>query len=185
LDLGRGLHRLAAKFQTRIDSSWRLPEQCICGPLDFSFPAALGADEVLVKSTSFAYREEPFGSFLERIVQAGHTREPDGRYLTRAMPPLALDYTRSPLEHPGNERYALADLDPDSLANLPDGVGQMTLKPVPVQCSLVVSCTAVDQIVQRSEWARDSRERKAERSAYRGKRPKRKVGFEFHFPSPF
>jgi hypothetical protein len=86
------------------------------------FPAALGADDVLVTSTSFAYREEAFGSFIERVVQAGHRREPDGRYLTRTMPPLVLSYTRSPLEHPGRERFTPADIDTESLANLPGGV---------------------------------------------------------------
>ena len=44
------------------------------------FPAELGADDVMVKSTSFDYRQEGFGSFLERVVQAGHTRQP-GRTL--------------------------------------------------------------------------------------------------------
>jgi RHS repeat-associated protein len=86
------------------------------------FPTALGAEDVLVTSTAFTYREEGFGSFLERVVQTGHKREPDGRYLTRAMPPLDLSYTRSPLEHPGRERFTPVDIDPDSLANLPGGV---------------------------------------------------------------
>ena len=86
------------------------------------FPAALGADDVLVKSTSFGYREEAFGSFIECVVQAGHTRQSDGQYLTRTMPPLRLGYTRSPLEHPGAERFTLVDIDPESLANLPGGV---------------------------------------------------------------
>ncbi len=86
------------------------------------FPAELGSNDVLVRSISFGYREEAFGSFVERIVQAGHTREPDGRYLTRTMPPLELSYTRSPLEHPGRQRFTLMDIDPQSLANLPGGV---------------------------------------------------------------
>jgi RHS repeat-associated protein len=86
------------------------------------FPAELGAYDVLVKSTSFDYRQEGFGSFLERVVQAGHRRQPDGQYLTRTMPPLQLGYTRSPLEHPGTERFTSMDVDPHSLANLPGGV---------------------------------------------------------------
>jgi RHS repeat-associated protein len=86
------------------------------------FPAELSATDVLVKSTSFDYRQEGFGSFLESVVQAGHTRQPDGRYLTRMMPPLQLSYTRSPLERPETERFATVDIDPHSLANLPGGV---------------------------------------------------------------
>jgi hypothetical protein len=86
------------------------------------FPHELGADDVLVKSTSFTYRQEPFGSFIERIVQAGHKRQGDGRYLTRAMPSLDLDYIRSPLQTSGDEGFTPRDVDPESLANLPNGV---------------------------------------------------------------
>jgi RHS repeat-associated protein len=105
-----------ASFEVR---TYRLCRRAL---LFHHFPAALGADEVLVKSTSFDYREEMFGSFIEHVVQAGYTREPDGRYLKRAMPPLELGYTRSPLEDPGREQFTPIDVDPESLANLPGGV---------------------------------------------------------------
>jgi RHS repeat-associated protein len=92
------------------------------------FPGELRADDVLVKSTSFFYRQEPFGSFLERVVQAGHKLEPDGRYLTRPMPPFEFSYTPSPLEEPGREPLAAVDIDPESLANLPGGVDGATYR---------------------------------------------------------
>jgi hypothetical protein len=92
------------------------------------FPGHQGADECLVKSTTFRYRERPFGSFIERVVQAGHTRRPDGLYLTRALPPLDLTYTRSPLEDSGFENFVPRDVDEDSLANLPGGVDGQTYR---------------------------------------------------------
>ncbi len=92
------------------------------------FPERLGADEYLVKSTTFRYRERPFGSFIERVVQAGHTRQPDGLYLTRALPPLDLSYTRSPLEDSGFGHFVPCDVDEDSLANLPGGVDGQTYR---------------------------------------------------------
>ena len=88
----------------------------------------LGAEPCLVKSTTFRYREKPFGSFIERVVQAGHTRQHDGRYLTRALPPLDLTYTRSPLEDPGFKSFVPRDVDEGSLGNLPGGVDGQTYR---------------------------------------------------------
>ena len=42
-----------------------------------------------MKPTEFSYSEKQFGSFIERIVQAGYTRQADGRYLMRATPSMA------------------------------------------------------------------------------------------------
>jgi hypothetical protein len=92
------------------------------------FPEHLGAAECLVKSTTFGYREQPFGSFIEQVIQAGHTRQPDGRYLTRALPPLDLTYTRSPLEDTGFEKFVPCDVNEGSLANLPGGVDGQTYR---------------------------------------------------------
>ena len=44
------------------------------------------------------------------------------------MPPLALGYTRSPLERPGCERFTPIDVAPESLANLPGGVDGETYR---------------------------------------------------------
>jgi len=86
------------------------------------FPDELGAENYLVRSTSFEYREKPIGSFLERVKQSGHTLAEDGRYLTRSLPTLDLAYTSSPLEDPGHAGFEIRDVDQESLRNLPAGV---------------------------------------------------------------
>jgi RHS repeat-associated protein len=82
----------------------------------------LGVEDCLVTSTAFDYRQQRFGSFLERVNQCGHVLQADGRYLTRSLPPLEMSYTRSPLEDPHPEGFVTQELDPQSLANLPGGV---------------------------------------------------------------
>jgi RHS repeat-associated protein len=86
------------------------------------FPEELGTESCLVRSTAFEYCEKPIGSFLARVVQSGHKRREDGRYLTRSLPPLDLFYTASPLEDPAFQGYRLEEVDPESLANLPGGI---------------------------------------------------------------
>jgi RHS repeat-associated protein len=86
------------------------------------FPEELGADAYLVRSQSYEYQEKPIGSLLARVVQRGHRRQPDGRYLTRALPPLDFAYSTSPLEDPGFDAWQIKEVDPESLANLPEGI---------------------------------------------------------------
>jgi RHS repeat-associated protein len=86
------------------------------------FPEELGTESCLVRSTAFQYREKPIGSFLTRVVQSGHKRWEDGRYLTRSLAPLDLFYTASPLEDPDFQGYRLEEVDTESLANLPGGI---------------------------------------------------------------
>ena len=86
------------------------------------FPEELGAENYLVRSTSFEYREKPIGSFLEQVKQSGHTLAEDGRYLTRSLPTLDLSYTSSPLEDPDQEDFKIRDVDEESLRNLPNGI---------------------------------------------------------------
>src|SRR5262249_6331707 len=88
----------------------------------------LGEKNYLVRSTSFAYREKPIGSFLEQLTQSGHTRADDGRYLTRSLPRLDLSYTPSPLEDPDFQGFTVRDVDDDSLANLPTGIDDSTYR---------------------------------------------------------
>jgi RHS repeat-associated protein len=86
------------------------------------FPEELGTDACLVRSTGFSYRERPFGSFLERVEQCGHKRQPDGLFLTRALPRLDLAYTTSPLEDGEFHDFVPQQLDAAGLADLPGGV---------------------------------------------------------------
>jgi hypothetical protein len=85
-------------------------------------PEELGVDDYLVKSTHFGYREKPFGTFLERVVQCGHKLHSEGRYLTRSLPPLELAYTESPLDDREFQRFVAEDVDAASLNNLLGGV---------------------------------------------------------------
>ena len=86
------------------------------------FPEELGAEECLVRSMAFSYREASDGSFLERITECGHKRQPDGRYLTRTLPNLDFGYSRSPLEDPHSARFDVVEVDPTSLNDLPGGL---------------------------------------------------------------
>jgi hypothetical protein len=86
------------------------------------FPEELGTENCLVGSTAFSYRERPFGSFLEHADQCGHVREPDGRYLTRALPAFNLAYTTSPLEDGEFLGFVPQQMDEAALADLPGGV---------------------------------------------------------------
>ena len=86
------------------------------------FPDELGTASCLVRSTTFEYDEKPIGSFLVRVVQSGHKRRQDERYLTRSLPRLDLFYTTSPLEDADFTGYRLVDADPEHLANLPGGI---------------------------------------------------------------
>jgi hypothetical protein len=85
------------------------------------FPEQQGSD-YLVRSTEFEYRQKKTGSFITQVTHSGYTRREDGRYLRNAMPPLQLDYTSSPLEDERYRSYQMKDIDPASLANLPEGI---------------------------------------------------------------
>ena len=82
----------------------------------------LGSDPCLVRSMSLHYDGKAIGSFLTSVIQAGHRRRDDGRYLTRRLPALEFAYSASPLEDPDFDGVRLEDVDTASLANLPEGV---------------------------------------------------------------
>src|SRR5262249_43092224 len=86
------------------------------------FPAELGVDSYLVRSTDFEYTEKPTGSFVTRVVQSGYRRQDDGRYLKRNMPPLDFTYTASLLDDPDCQDFVAREVDADSLANLHGGI---------------------------------------------------------------
>lgn len=85
-------------------------------------PEELGTADYLVGSTALTYRERPAGSLLARVEQCGHTRQPDGRYLTRALPPLDLGYTTSPLDNGVPPRFVAREMDAAGMSDLPGGV---------------------------------------------------------------
>ncbi len=86
------------------------------------FTEELESDDYLVRSTEFEYLEKPIGSFIGRVIQSGHKRQPDGCYLKRSLPALDLAYTPSPLEDPHDKGDSFRDVDPMSVANLPEGI---------------------------------------------------------------
>jgi RHS repeat-associated protein len=86
------------------------------------FPEELGVAEYLVRSTEFEYRQKPFGSFITRVTQSGYRLNGESLYLKKSLPPLDLDYTASPLEGDEHPRFEVQDVDPGSLANLPEGI---------------------------------------------------------------
>jgi len=86
------------------------------------FPEELPIDSCLVRSTALHYEERPVGSLMVQMVEYGHKRDDDGRYLTRSLPKLEFAYSRSPLEDPNYVDYRLHDVNPESLANLPGGI---------------------------------------------------------------
>lgn len=86
------------------------------------FPAELGVDDYLVRSTEFDYDQKPLGSFIKAVVQSGYRREGERGYLKASLPPLELAYTASPLDQPELEAFPVAEVQPQSLAGLPGAV---------------------------------------------------------------
>ncbi|MGE5290320.1 MAG: SpvB/TcaC N-terminal domain-containing protein [Micromonosporaceae bacterium] len=85
------------------------------------FPAELGTDDYLVRSTEFTYREDPVASFITEITQFGYVHEGGGTYLQRSLPPLELQYSRvpSPQELAAQPVH---NVDAESVENLPYGL---------------------------------------------------------------
>lgn len=88
------------------------------------FSDELGVDDYLVRSTEFAYREKPNGSFVSRVLQSGFKRiaSPSARYLKGSLPPLELGYSVSPLDDLTYDQLPLQDVDAENLRNLPAGI---------------------------------------------------------------
>jgi hypothetical protein len=76
-----------------------------------------------VRATQLAYDEEPTGSFLTGVTACGYRRFPDGRFLEKSFPPLALSYSPSPLADPAYDGSSAA-IDISNLDGLPDGVDE-------------------------------------------------------------
>ena len=88
-----------------------------------SLPRRAGRRTYLVRSTAFAYRRKADRlASLTRVVQSGHRRRQDGRYLTRSLPPLDLFYTAKPARRPISTVTRSTKSIRASLANLPAGI---------------------------------------------------------------
>lgn len=70
----------------------------------------------LVRSTDFAYRETPAGSFLTQITQTGYKRRQSENYEAKSLPPLEFEYSQPVL---GDQ---VEEADAESMENLPFGV---------------------------------------------------------------
>jgi RHS repeat-associated protein len=88
------------------------------------FPDELCSDDYLVRSTEFAYREKPNGSFVSQVLQSGFKRItlPSPRYLKRSLPPLEFEYSVSPLDDLTYDKLTLQEVDEPNLQNLPSGI---------------------------------------------------------------
>ncbi len=87
------------------------------------FEKELGEKDYLVRSLDFEYKNDSdeIASHLVAITQSGYKLQPDGRYLRKSLPPIELEYSRSPLSDVSSDNLVLKDLQPSSLENLPEG----------------------------------------------------------------
>ena len=113
----RSVLQLPFRFEVR---TYRLCRRVL---MFHHFPDELGIgrlpgpiDRVRISSRSRSARSSR-GS-----IQSGYKRQPDGRYLKSSMPPLDLAYTPSPLEDADYRGDPVRDVDPCSVANLPEGI---------------------------------------------------------------
>ena len=88
---------------------------------NFPEEAGVGKD-CLVRTTVLSYRGDadlgqPLGSFLSSVCHRGYKRQPGGAYLSRAVPPVELEYTEARLHG------RIQDVDWRSVENLPEGAG--------------------------------------------------------------
>jgi len=70
----------------------------------------------LVGSTELEYDESGQASLVRRIRQSGYSRQADGSYLKKSLPPLEFDYSEIEIDD------TVRDIDPASLENLPCGL---------------------------------------------------------------
>lgn len=77
------------------------------------FPDELGAEDCLVRSTEFAYDETPIASFITSVTPSGYSRQQNGSYLKRSLPPVEFSYSKAEIEE------EVRRLDAESLENLP------------------------------------------------------------------
>jgi hypothetical protein len=105
-----------------LDRTYRLCQRVL---MFHHFPEEEGVGpDCLVRSTDFTYSYErdaadsrnPIYSFLASVTQSGYTRQQNGGYLRKQLPPLNFEYCQ-PTIHEETRNVA-----PDSLENLPYGL---------------------------------------------------------------
>jgi RHS repeat-associated protein len=86
------------------------------------FPAELGTDDYLVRSTDLTYNETATGSFLTQVTQCGYAASwPAGGsstaiYVLRSLPPLEFEYSKATIQERVEEATA------ETLENLPQAL---------------------------------------------------------------
>ena len=80
------------------------------------FPDDLGVDDYLVRSTEFAYDENPIASLITSVTQSSYLRQQNGSYLKKSPPPVEFEYSKAEIRNEARE------LDEGSLDNLPFGL---------------------------------------------------------------
>jgi RHS repeat-associated protein len=79
------------------------------------FETELGVPDYLVRSTEFAYQQNPIASVMTSVTQCGYVLQA-GQYLQASLPPLEFEYSQLQIE------TEVREVDPESLANLPANV---------------------------------------------------------------
>ena len=87
------------------------------------FEKDLKRRDYLVRSLDLKYGDDSkeIASHLIAIAQSGYKLQADGNFLRKSLPPIELEYSRSPLNDLSNEGLVLTDIQPESLENLPEG----------------------------------------------------------------
>ncbi len=80
------------------------------------FDNELGTPDCLVRTTEFAYQENPIATVMTSVTQSGYARQADGTYLQASLPPLQFEYSQALVQK------QVREVDPASLANLPAGI---------------------------------------------------------------
>jgi RHS repeat-associated protein len=77
----------------------------------------LGSEPCLVRSTNFAYAENPVASYLTSVSQVGYIRNNEtGPYLNKSFPPVEFTYSQPTIDQ------EVHFIDRESLENLPSGL---------------------------------------------------------------
>jgi hypothetical protein len=80
------------------------------------FGSELGTPDCLVRTTEFAYQENPIATVLTGVTQSGYALPVNGLYLQASLPPLQFEYSQAQVQK------QVREVDPRSLANLPAGI---------------------------------------------------------------